>query len=215
MKVNSNYWYWLVSLIAIGASLRCEAQGTWQVGVRFSPQAPTFRYETGFPLQDFLKDAPSYFRVRTAQGIGFLYQPHDRFSIGADILYSLQGGGYASRKTNLNYVKLPIWIGYAASSARKLVFNLQTGVDVAYLTKATLHYSDGETVDIARYVNRTNWGASVAIGLKFRVYQLYWLNTQVMLHTDVKSLSRTNPAFGVHNYILPGIRISLDRARRP
>jgi hypothetical protein len=209
--------HWLpAGLLLLGLPTpRCVAQSTWQIGIRIIPQSTTLRYDTGFPVQDFLKDTPYYSRVRAAFGIGVVYQPFPRWSIGADLLYSMQGGGYEERRTNLNYLKIPLWLGYSASADRKVQFNVQAGIDATYLVRATMRYRDGETVNIARYLNRTNWGPGLALGTKFKVGEQYTLNTQLLLYTDIRSLSKTDTAFGAHNYILPGLRLSLDRGLSP
>lgn len=208
----------LPGCLALGAALYappCAAQSTWQIGLRIIPQATSLRHETGFPLLDFLKIVPYYFRVRPALGLGVVYQPYKHWYIGADLLYSMQGGGYEARRTNINYLKVPLWLGYSAADRRKVMFNLQAGLDVAYLVRATMHYQDGETVNIARYVNRTTWGPTMAIGAAVHLGEGYRLNTQLLVATDVRTLSRTEPSFGVHNYILPGLRFSLDRPLTP
>ena len=188
------------------------AQSKLEIGIRFAPQATSFRYQTPSPIQDFLKLTPHYFRVRTAQGLGVLYHPYKRWSVGADVLYSLQGGGYESRRTNVNYLKMPLWLGYNGSPDRRLIFNVQTGIAFAWLVSAKIKYADGEEIDIVRYANRTTWGVPLAVGLKYKILKTYYMNTQLFLYTDFESLSKTNPAFKVANYILPGIRFSIDQS---
>jgi len=194
----------------------CYGQNKVEVGIRFIPQVTTFRYTQGVgPIVDFLKvSAPYYHRTRTAQGIGITYHPSQRVGIGADILYSLQGGGYEQRKTNLNYMKLPLWVGYNSTSKRKIIFIVQSGIELSYLVSAKLKYPEGKPLDIHSYVNRTSWGIPFAIGAKFKVYQSYFLSIQLYVYSDISSLAKTNTVFGVYNYIYPGLRISIDRNLR-
>ncbi len=130
------------------------------------------------------------------------------------MLYSLQGGGYEQRKTNLDYLKLPLWIGYNSSRKRKIIFTVQSGIELSYLVSAKLKYPEGRTLDIYSYVNSTNWGIPFAIGAKFKVYRSYFLSTQLYVYSDINSLAKTNTVFGVYNYIYPGLRISIDRNLR-
>lgn len=189
------------------------SQNKVEIGLRFIPQATTFRYTSGAgALADFLKvTAPYYSRIRTAQGIGILYQPYKRVSLGADLLYSLQGGGYEQRKTNVNYVQLPLWIGYNSSDKRKLIFTLQSGIELSYLLSAKIKYQDGESTDIRNYINTTSLGIPFAMGIKFRMLHTYFVTTQLYLYSDITSLASTNNSFGVYNYIYPGIRISINQ----
>lgn len=189
------------------------SQNKVEVGLRFIPQATTFRYTSGAgALADFLKvTAPYYSRVRIAQGIGVLYQPYKRLSLGADLLYSLQGGGYEQRKTNVNYLKLPLWIGYNSSCKRRLIFTVQSGIELSYLLAAKVKYQDGESTEISHYVNKASLGIPFAIGAKFRILNSYFVTTQLYLYSDITSLASTNNSFGVYNYIYPGIRISINQ----
>jgi len=198
-----------------GSSI-CYSQDKIEVGVRFIPQATTFRYTQGVgPVIDFLKiSAPYYYRVRTAQGVGITYNPLQRVRIGADFLYSLQGGGYEQRKTNLNYLKLPLWIGYNSAASRRIIFTVQSGVELSYLLSARVKYPEGKPLDIHSYVNRTSWGIPFAIGVKFKVYRSYFLSIQLYVYSDINTLAKTNAVFGVYNYIYPGLRISIDQNLR-
>ena len=211
MKVQIKKILVLSCLGILCVSSGAHAQKGVQIGLRFIPQSTSLRYDTGFPLIDILKLAPYDQRWRTAQGIGVLYHPHERWSVGADMLYSLQGGGYKARRTNVNYLSVPVLFGYNASPRHRLIFNIQTGLDVAFLVRARMRYSDGTTLDISRYVNQTAWGIPFAIGFKYRVHRTYFLNTQLYVYSDLTSLTKTNDTYGVRNYILPGIRFTIDR----
>ncbi|MEO5911252.1 MAG: outer membrane beta-barrel protein [Pelobium sp.] len=201
-----------ILLFLFGGFLACHAQEKLQIGVRFIPQATTFLYKTGVPITAILKDAPYDQRTRFSMGFGGLYYPFisDKWSIGADLVYSQQGGGYKSRITNLDYFKIPLWLGYNASPSRKLIFNFQVGIDVSLLVNAKMKYAGSESIDISSYIRKKNWGVPVAVGFKFKALKSYFINTQLFLYTDFQSLSKTNPSFGVQNYIIPGIRISID-----
>ncbi|CAG5006634.1 hypothetical protein DYBT9275_03866 [Dyadobacter sp. CECT 9275] len=198
-------------LFAVLSCRVCYSQNKLAVGVRLLPSATTFRYNTGVPILDFLKVAPYHFRVRTTQGIGVLYNAGRKLSIGTDLLYSLEGGGYQQRKTNLNYLKLPIWIGYNSSPARKLIFTVQSGLEFSYLLQAKIRYDD-KSIDIGRYVNKLSTGIPLAIGVKFRMFHSYAVSTQLYLSSEIGSLSKTNREFGVYNYVFPGLRISIDHS---
>lgn len=202
------------ALLLLSISEHGYSQHSLQLGLRVVPQATTFRYATGLPVQDWLKASPYYFRIRTTQGVGLLYYPYPRWSLGVDVLYALQGGGYEARKTNLNYLKTVLWLGYSASPRKRVGFNLQAGIDIAYLVRARLHYRDGKKVNIAPYVNQTNWGVPLAAGLQWKVARNYRLNTQLLFYTDFISLASTNSSFRLQNYVLPGIRFSLNRQLR-
>lgn len=184
-----------------------------ELGLRFIPQATTFRYTQGVaPIIDFLKtSAPYYFRLRTAQGIGIVYNPAQRLRLGADLLYSLQGGGYEDRKTNLNYLKIPVWIGFNAKSKRRLIFTVQTGIEFGYLISAKIKYPQAESIDIRHYVNKTSWGIPFAMGVKFKVYQKYYVTTQLYLYSDFSTIAKNNSVFGAYNYVYPGLRICFDQ----
>ncbi len=200
--------------VGLAASLTCYSQEKLEVGFRFIPQATSLLYKTPNPVGDYLKLTPYDFRVRTAQGIGAVYHPYKRWSVAADILYSLQGGGYESRKTNIDYLKIPFWLGYNALPHHKVIFNVQVGVDVAWVASAKMRYDDGQTINISPYVNRANWGIPFAIGAKVKVYKNYFLNTQLYLYMGCRSIAKTSSTFKVTDYILPGIRFSIDRSIR-
>lgn len=191
----------------------CYSQSKIELGIRFIPQATTFRYTQGAaPIIDFLKvSAPYYFRVRTAQGLGLTYNPVPRIRLGVDLLYSLQGAGYDQRQTNVDYLKVPIWIGYNSLAKRRVIFTIQSGVELSYLVRARMKYRDGESVNIREYVNSTSWGIPFAIGVKFKVFQSYYITTQLYLSADFSTLAKTNASFGVYNYVYPGLRICIDQ----
>jgi hypothetical protein len=187
------------------------AQNSLSVGVRFLPSATMFRYDTGVPIADFLKIAPHYSKVRTAQGVGVTYNPIRKLHVGADLLYAFQGGGFSQRRTDLGYINLPLWIGYNTAPEKKLIFTIQSGIQFSYLVNAKLRYENGTQVDIASYLRKTTFGIPLAIGFKFRMAPSLYLSTQLYLSSDLKSLSKTNKEFGVYNYVFPGLRIALDR----
>lgn len=192
----------------------CYSQNKVEIGLRFIPQATTFRYTSGAgALSDFLKvNAPYYSRIRTAQGMGILYHPYKRLSLGADLLYSLQGGGYEQRGTNVNLLKLPLWIGYNSSAKRKLIFTIQSGIELSCLLSAKVKYQDGESANISHYLNKASLGIPFTIGVKFRMLHSYCFTLQFYLYSDITSIASTNDTFGVYNYIFPGIRISIDQS---
>jgi hypothetical protein len=185
-----------------------------EIGLRFIPQATTFRYTQGVgPIVDFLKiSAPYYQRIRTAQGVGLTYNPLQRLRLGADVLYSLQGGGYEQRKTNLNYLKIPFWIGYNSTVRRRIIFTIQSGVELSYLVSAKMKYPEGKPVFISHYVNRISLGIPFAMGIKFKVYRSYFLSVQLYVYSDLNTLAKTNNTFGVYNYVFPGLRMSVDQS---
>lgn len=194
----------------------CYSQSKIEVGARFITQATTFRYALGIPglspVVDYLKvTSPYFFRVRTAQGVGVLYNPVQRIRLGADLLYSLQGGGYEERKTNLNYLTLPLWIGINSKAKRRVIFNLQSGAQFSFLLRATNKYKDGTTTNISHDTHRVGWGIPIAFGVKFKVKQKYFITSQLYLYSDFSTISKTNNEFGVYNYVYPGLRISIDQ----
>ncbi|MBO9611350.1 MAG: outer membrane beta-barrel protein [Dyadobacter sp.] len=187
------------------------AQTKLSVGVRFLPSSTMFRYDTGVPIADFLKIAPHYSRIRTAQGVGVNYNPARKLHVGADLLYAFQGGGFEQRRADLAYIHVPLWIGYNTAPEKKLIFTVQSGIQLSYLTHAKLQYENGTSANIAPYLHKMTMGIPFAIGFKFRLTPSYYLSTQLYLSSDLKSLSRTNKEFGVYNYVFPGLRIALDR----
>jgi hypothetical protein len=208
------YYSTLAILLLTALSHDVFSQPKWEVGIRLIPQSPSLRYKTPSLISDYLKLRPYYFRLRMAQGVGVAYHPHNRWSIAADLIYSMQGGGFKERKTNLNYFKIPVMIGYNARNSRKLIFNMQAGIDVNFLASAKLKYQDGETEDIGKYLNKLSLGVPFAIGWKFRLSKFYLINSQVYANTDFTSISSTNQSFKVSNYIMPGIRFSIDQPLR-
>nr|WP_295922908.1 outer membrane beta-barrel protein [uncultured Dyadobacter sp.] len=208
MKMNLKI---AVALCLLLSCRLCYSQDKFAVGLRFLPSATTFRYNTGVPILDFLKTAPYDFRIRTTQGIGLTYNPVRKLSVGADLLYSLQGGGYEQRKTNLDYLKIPLWLGYNSSPERKLIFTVQTGIEFSYLIRAKVKYADNKTTNIDQYINKVSIGIPLAVGVRFKMFHSYHVSTQLYLSTDIQSISKTNKAFSVYNYVFPGIRISVDR----
>lgn len=198
----------------ITSLLQCPysyAQSKLSVGVRFLPSATMFRYNTGIPIADFLKIAPHYSRIRTAQGMGITYNPVRKLHVGADLLYAFQGGGFAQRRADLNYINLPLWVGYNTAPEKKMIFTIQSGIQLSYLINAKLRYESTPSVNIAQYLHKTTFGVPLAVGFKFRLAPSCYLSTQLYLSSDLRSLSRTNKEFGVYNYVFPGLRIALDR----
>lgn len=186
------------------------AQRKFSAGVRFLPSATMFRYDTGVPIADFLKIAPHYSRLRTAQGVGVTYHPARKLHVGADLLYAFQGGGFKQRRTDLGYMNAPLWIGYNTAPEKKVIFTVQSGVQLSYLVNAKLKYENGSSANIKSYFRKTTAGIPLAVGFKFRLASSYYLSTQLYVSSDVKSLSRTSKEFGVYNYVFPGLRIALD-----
>ncbi|MEO7991194.1 MAG: outer membrane beta-barrel protein [Chryseolinea sp.] len=208
-----NIFSWTIGALMLSFVPAYSQHDKVELGLRFIPQATTFRYTQGVaPIIDFLKiSAPYYFRVRTAQGIGILYNPVQRLRLGADLLYSMQGGGYEERKTNLNYLKIPMWIGFNAKSKHRIIFTVQSGIEFGFLISAKIKYSQGESVDIRHYVNKTSWGIPFAMGVKFKVHQTYYVTTQLYLYSDFNTIAKTNSALGAYNYVYPGLRICIDQ----
>jgi hypothetical protein len=203
----------LLSLFLTVSTL--QAQSKFELGLRIIPQATTFRYSLGLPevspALGYLKLSPYDFRVRSSQGIGIVYNPVQLLRLGADLMYSLQGGGYKERKTNLSYLNLPLWLGFNSKASKKLIFTIQSGVQLSCLLSAKNKFKDGTTTDISRYVSRFSWGVPLAVGLKFKVAQTYFITTQVYVYTDFSPIAKTNPKLGVYNYVYPGIRICIDQ----
>ncbi|MGG7664138.1 outer membrane beta-barrel protein [Dyadobacter sp. BHUBP1] len=186
------------------------AQNKLSVGVRFMPSATMFRYDTGIPIADFLKIAPHYSRIRTAQGLGLSYNPTRKLNVGCDLLFAFQGGGFEQRRTDLGYLNLPFWVGYNTAPEKKLIFTIQSGIQLSYLTQAKLSYEHGASANITPYLRKTTMAVPFAAGFKFKLTHSYYLSTQLYLSSDLKSISKTNKEFGVYNYVFPGLRIALD-----
>ncbi len=191
------------------------SQSKFELGVRIIPQATTFRYSSGIPevspALDYLKLSPYYFRVRTSQGVGIVYNPVQRLRLGADLLYSLQGGGYKERKTNLSYLNLPLWLGFNSKAKRKLIFTIQSGIQFSCLLRAKNKFGDGTSTNISHYVSRFTWGVPFSMGMKFKVHQTYFMTAQLYVYTDFFPIAKTNASFGVYNYVYPGVRICIDQ----
>lgn len=210
-----------VYVIIAGACLiplATQAQQRVELGLRIMPQATAIRYDGGLGAQVELlrvltpkSFAPNYFRVRAAFGVGILYYPLKRLRLGADLLYSLQGGGYEQRKTNLSYFKMPLWFGFNSLPRRKVIFTIQTGIELSCLAFAKLKYQNGDKTSISPSINRLSWGIPLAMGLKFRCFSTYYMTAQVYVSTDFSTLSKTNKDFGAYNLIYPGIRLSIDQ----
>jgi hypothetical protein len=213
--------HYVISLLIAGSSLvtsAMHAQSKVELGLRIMPQATAIRYDAGLGTQaEVLKVltpksfAPHYFRVRAAFGLGALYYPLKRLRLGADLLYSLQGGGYRQRKTNLGYFKLPLWIGFNSLPKRNVIFTIQTGIELSCLAFAKLKYQDGDKTSIGSSINRLSWGIPFAMGVKFKCFSTYYMTAQVYIATDFSTLSKTNHTFGAYNLIYPGIRLSIDQ----
>ncbi len=189
--------------------------GKWGVGIRFIAQATTFRYRQDIPtlpaLLDYLKiSSPYYFRVRTAQGLGVTYQALPRLRLGSDLLLSLQGGGYQPRKTNLTYLTLPVWIGYATRADRKVGFCIQSGIQFSYLLAGRIRYGDRTSISVRDQLSTISWGVPVALGACVRLNRTH-MTAQLYVYSDFTTLARTNIRFGVYNYVYPGLRITLDQ----
>lgn len=195
-----------------------SAQSKLELGIRLMPQLTGIRYDYGLSKTDNLlrtlfpkEAAPRYIRFGVAAGVGVTWNPLKRLRFGADLLFSGKGGGFKERKTNLNYLEVPLWIGFNSLPSRKLVFTFQTGIGCSLLIGAKMKYSTGETVRIVNYVNRTSWGIPLAIGVRFRIHSTYFLTTQLYVYSDLSTLSRTNEVFDARNYVYPGLRLTLDR----
>ncbi|RKH64690.1 PorT family protein [Corallococcus llansteffanensis] len=201
----------LLGAFLLLAAVPASAREGVQLGVRFVPQSTSLLYDTGYPLLDFLKVAPHDTRLRTAQGLGVLYHPWEHWSLGADLLYSRKGGGFASRQVDLDYLEVPLWLGFNTSSSNRLMFNVQAGLEVGYAVRRQLRSTGGTSTDLSDSVDRVAWGVPVAVGVRCRLFAAYSVNAQLFVSAGLGSLVRTNPTLGVRNYVFPGLRLSVDR----
>jgi hypothetical protein len=212
---------YLLTILLAGATLFNESafsQTKLEAGIRIIPQVTAIRYTTGVGAKnDFFRTvfpgsaAPHYSRVRMAAGAGVVYYPLKRMRIGADLLYSLQGGGYEERRTNLNYFQVPVWIGFNGLPKRRVIFTAQAGFQLSCLAVARMKFSTGEKSHIAGSISRFSWGIPLAVGVKFKTGPATFLTAQVLVYSDFSTLSRTNKTLGAYNYIYPGLRICLDQ----
>lgn len=206
---------WL--LIVVGLSTigfhTSRAQILLEAGVRVIPQSSKFMNSSS--TGDYLFADPIInrrgFRVRPAVGVGAMHYMAQHWTIGLDLLYSPQGGGYQRRRTNTNYLKIPLWLGYSAHRKRRLVFNTQVGIEYCYLLNAVLidDFADQKS-DVRSYVRRDYIGIAYTIGLKKYLYNnTRAVNLQFYMSYGLTNINREG-SLVVRHLILPGLRITID-----
>ena len=210
---NCSYYCGLFLLFIAGLTSEVLGQPSWELGGRLIPQSPKFMNAPSsgeYILLDPIVNRRG-FRVRPAVGIGVTYYLAERWTISGDLLYSAQGGGYPRRKTNTNYLKMPLWLGYSAHRQRNLIFTTQLGIEYGYLLKATLvdDFSDRRE-DVSAYLRRGYTGVAWAIGLKKYLFDhTYAIGMQLYLSSGLTNINRQG-ALIVRHLLTPGLRITFD-----
>ena len=212
MKKRS-HGYGLVLLLVAGLTSEVLGQSSWEMGIRLIPQSPKFMNAPSsgeYILHDPIINRRG-FRIRPAVGIGATYYLAEHWTVSGDLLYSPQGGGYPRRKTNTNYLKMPLWLGYSAHRQRNLIFTTQLGIEYGYLLKATLadDFSDRRE-DVSAYLRRGYTGVAWAIGLKKYLFDhTYAIGVQLYLSSGLTNINRQG-SLAVRHLLVPGLRITFD-----
>ncbi|TCJ12092.1 hypothetical protein EPD60_16175 [Flaviaesturariibacter flavus] len=125
-----------------------------------------------------------------AFGISGGYNFSDRYGIGLDLLYGLQGQKYESGNNTafqkVNYVKIPVYFAYTAAPASAISFTAKVGPQLGILTGSKVTDGNGNDIisDTKGAFENTTFGAAAAAGVRFRLSKSLSLNTLARFDHD-------------------------------
>jgi len=138
-------------------------------------------------------DNNSFERVTTFNagfGIGAGYDFNNKYGIGLDALYSLQGQRYKLNGIEYNqkvdYLKVPLYFVYNGPISDKVSFLGKIGPQVSFLTDSKLNDEDGNTInsDTKDQFKSVTFGGVIIAGTQFKLKSDLFLSTAFRFDCD-------------------------------
>ena len=165
---------------------KANAQKGFSAGVKAIPQFSFLQNKDDNDNNSYENKAT----FNASFGVGGAYNFTNKFGVGVDVLYSLQGQRYTLGSTEYNqkneYVKVPVYFTYNSNSASTISFVGKIGPQVSFITSSKIDDRDGKTIlsdTKARYKSATFGGAALA-GVQFKLDQNMYLVTAARFDYD-------------------------------
>lgn len=165
---------------------KANAQKGFSASVKATPQFSFLQNKD----DNFNNNYENKATFNTNFGVGSAYNFTDKFGVGLDVLYSLQGQRYKLSGTEYNqkneYIKVPVYFTYNSNSSKKVSYVGKIGPQVSFIISSKVDDKDGKTVfsDVKdRYKSATFGGAALA-GVQFKLDQNLYLITAARFDYD-------------------------------
>lgn len=175
----------LILILCIGTN-KMLAQKGFSISVKTIPQFSFLENKDDNNNSSFKRIAT----FNAGFGIGAGYDFNDKYGIGLDLLYSLQGQRYKYTGIEYNqkvdYIKVPVYFVYNGPISSTVSFLGKIGPQVSFLTDSKLNDKDGNTIDSDtkdRFKSATFGGVIIA-GTQFKLKSDLFLSTAIRFDYD-------------------------------
>ena len=144
-----------------------------------------------------------------------MYSAHEHIGIGADLLYSIEGGkreiGNLSATTRLNYIRIPVTGSYFFGQfGDRLRPKVSLGPSVGFLLGGKQEMNGIEDDDIKDQFKKIDFGLHANAGLHYRIVSNTWLVGDIQYYhglTDISEVStkHKNRNIGLNVGVMFGI----------
>ncbi|GAB4235590.1 MAG: hypothetical protein Tsb0034_09840 [Ekhidna sp.] len=205
---KKGFIFCLLGLISVASySQDHSVKKSIELKAHYSLQRPF--YSVNIPLD--IVALPKDWRMRHAIGLDVRYYLGTRWFATYGTSFSQEGGGYSQQRTNANYWKNAVHLGYSAKQNRKLIFEMYTGLEHSILINAKFKDKNNGTVEnIEEYLSNSFVSIPLGIGLKSRVGKTYFFTMDVSAHFGTYDAS-SQDFIKSAQIILPAFRFGISK----
>ncbi len=196
----------IVGFLIFLKPVELSAQNKIEAGPIISLQSPKF-------LNESLLDITSskYFRIRPSIGGFARYYMGRHFYTEYNLSYSFEGGGFKQRKTNLDFIRNEIFIGYTTLIEKRNSFSFKIGYTYCILTNAKLiDEHAGTKDDVSEYIQSYYNSFPIALNYKRQIKDNLFLNINMIAQLISKTVMEDSPLHS-GQILLPKLELGVSK----
>lgn len=211
--MKKKYFHYLVLILIIPYDSVIAKEGSdssdvkyKEISVGYTLQCPVYSVNT--PLDLGLSQDMVY---RSRISAGLKYYLTNKWHIDYAASFSQEGGGFKQQRTNANYLKNTICLGYSTRHSRRIVFSLFGGIDANMLINAhNINDYTKEREDISDFFYRLNLNYTAGLGFKTRIVRDLYFNFKTFISISPYNISRES-YIKVSQVIFPAFQFSISK----
>lgn len=166
-------------------------------------------YSVNGPLDLLLLSRDTRWRSRI--GLGVCYFVFKKWHAGLNTFYSQEGGGYENQFTNASYWKNSFLVGFNSNYKKKVIFELNTGVDLNLLLAARLKNKVSHANEnVTGYFKPWSISFPIETGLKTRISGRTYVGLHFLLEIGGSQVD-SESFIKVAQYDFPVFQVCLSR----
>jgi hypothetical protein len=150
-------------------------------------------------------------RYRNKIGINLKYYPLKKWFVEYQTAYSQEGSGYKQQKTNANYWKNSVFLGYSTKHTKKIILDVFGGVDFnIFLNSKFINISNDTKLNVSNYYMKSNIGYTVGMGLKTKIDKSHYLRLSTFFSVSNSNISN-QPNIIQRQIIAPAYQLTFTK----